>query len=74
MTRFTHHDLRHLFITRCIESGVDIPTIARWVEHRDGGVLIMKTYSHLLKEHSQAMAGEAELLKSSTVSLALRIG
>jgi integrase len=23
--RITHHDLRHLFATRCIESGVDIP-------------------------------------------------
>jgi hypothetical protein len=24
--RITHHDLRHLFATRSIESGVDIPT------------------------------------------------
>jgi integrase len=58
VTRFTHHDLRHLFITRCMESGVDIPTIARWVGHADGGALIMRTYSHLLKEHSQAMAAK----------------
>jgi integrase len=58
VTRFTHHDLRHLFITRCIESAVDIPAIARWVGHRDGGVLIMKTYSHLLEEHSQAVAAK----------------
>src|SRR4029453_1424263 len=28
--RITHHDLRHLFATRCIESGVDIPTVSRW--------------------------------------------
>ena len=26
----THHDLRHLFATRCIESGVDMPTVSRW--------------------------------------------
>ncbi len=26
--RITHHDLRHLFATRCIESGVDIPTVS----------------------------------------------
>ena len=26
--RLTHHDFRHLFATRCIESGVDIPTVA----------------------------------------------
>jgi integrase len=27
MHRITHHDLRHLFATRCIESGVDIPIV-----------------------------------------------
>ena len=56
--RFTHHDLRHLFATRCIESGVDIPTVARWLGHKDGGALLMKTYSHLLQEHSRAMAAK----------------
>jgi integrase len=54
--RLTHHDLRHLFATRCIESGVDIPTVARWLGHKDGGALAMKTYGHLRNEHSQAMA------------------
>ena len=29
--RITHHDLRHLFATRCIESGVDISTVSRWL-------------------------------------------
>ena len=52
----THHDFRHLFATRCIESGVDIPTVSRWLGHRDGGALAMKTYGHLRNEHSQAMA------------------
>ena len=58
VNRFTHHDLRHLFTTRAIESGIDIPTIAKWVGHKDGGALLMRTYSHLLKEHSQAMAAK----------------
>jgi integrase len=52
----SHHDLRHLFATRCIESGVDIPTVARWLGHKDGGALAMKTYGHLRNEHSLAMA------------------
>jgi integrase len=56
--RFTHHDLRHLFATRCIESGVDIPTMSRWLGHKDGGALAMKTYGHLQKEHSQKMAAK----------------
>jgi integrase len=51
-----HHDLRHLFATRCIESGVDIPTVSRWLGHQDGGALCMKTYGHLRDEHSASEA------------------
>jgi integrase len=54
--RITHHDMRHLFATRCIESGVDIPTVSRWLGHKDGGALAMKTYGHLRREHSIAQA------------------
>ena len=54
--RVTHHDLRHLFATCCIESGVDIPTVSRWLGHKDGGALAMKTYGHLRREHSIAQA------------------
>ena len=50
--RITHHSLRHLFGTRCIESGVDIPTVSRWLGHRDGGALAMRVYGHLRNEHS----------------------
>lgn len=56
--RLTHHDFRHLFATRCIESGVDIPTVSRWLGHSDGGALAMKTYGHLRQEHSQAQASK----------------
>ena len=46
------HDLRHLFATTAIESGVDIPTVSRWLGHKDGGVLAMRTYGHLRDDHS----------------------
>jgi integrase len=45
-----------LFATICIESGVDIPTVSRWLGHKDGGALAMKTYGHLRREHSIAQA------------------
>jgi integrase len=54
--RITHHDLRHLFATRCIESGVDIPTVSRWLGHKDGGALAMRVYGHLRDTHSVEMA------------------
>ena len=56
MPRITHHDLRHFFATVCIESGVDIPTVSRWLGHKDGGALAMRTYGHLRREHSIAQA------------------
>ena len=54
--RITHHDLRHLFATVGIEAGIDIPTVSRWLGHKDGGALAMKTYVHLRREHSVAQA------------------
>jgi integrase len=53
--QFTHHDFRHFFATTCIESGVDIPTVSRWLGHKDGGALAMRVYGHLRAEHSAAM-------------------
>ncbi|MCW1885534.1 hypothetical protein OKA04_12410 [Luteolibacter flavescens] len=46
------YDLRHIFATVAIESGVDILTVSRWLGHQDRGVLAMKTYGHLRDEHS----------------------
>ena len=63
--RITHHDLRHLFATRCIESGVDIPTVSRWLGHVDGGALAMKVYGHLRREHSTAMAQKVSFARPS---------
>ena len=40
LPRLAHHDFRHMFATRCIESGVDMPTVARWLGHQDGGALL----------------------------------
>jgi len=37
-------------------SGIDYVTIARWVDHKDGGILIGKVYGHLSNEHTQRQA------------------
>lgn len=58
VARVTHHDLRHLFATACIEAGVDIPTVSRWLGHKDGGALALKTYGHLRAEHSREQAAK----------------
>ena len=51
------HDLRHHFASRCVMSGIDYMTTARWLGHLDGGILIGRTYGHLADEHKREMAG-----------------
>ena len=53
---FSQRSLRRMFITRAIQLGVDVKTIAEWQGHRDGGKLILDTYSHVNPVHSQRMA------------------
>jgi integrase len=53
---FSQRALRRMFITRAIQLGVDVKTIADWQGHRDGGKLILDTYSHVNPLHSQRMA------------------
>ena len=53
---FTHRSLRRMFIARAIERGVDVKVIAQWQGHRDGGKLILETYSHVNPVHSNRMA------------------
>ena len=56
LPHFTHHHLRHFFCSNAIEAGIDFKTIAAWLGHQDGGMLVAKTYGHLRDEHSAAMA------------------
>jgi integrase len=56
LQRFGFHDCRHHFISYAVMSGIDFMTIARWVGHKDGGILIGKVYGHLSNEHMQAQA------------------
>jgi hypothetical protein len=37
-------------------SGIDFMTIAKWVRHRDGGILIGKVYGRFADTHTKAAA------------------
>ena len=50
------HDLRHYFCSICVMTGIDFMTIAAWLGHKDGGILVGKVYGHLLDEHRQKAA------------------
>jgi len=57
------HDMRHTFISKCIMASIPVMTIAEWVGHKDGGVLIGKVYGHLSKDHKADMASKLSLFK-----------
>jgi len=54
------YDTRHVFVTRCVESGISFAVIAEWVGHTDGGALLAKTYSHIRIAHSLEQAKRVE--------------
>jgi integrase len=68
LPRLSHHDFRHQFATRAITSGIDLPTVARWLGHLDGGALLSRLYFHLVEEHSFRMAAKAKLLPMDRVA------
>jgi integrase len=59
---FGFHDCRHFFCSMCVMSGIDYMTIAKWVGHRDGGVLIGKVYGHLNDEHTKRAAAKLDFI------------
>jgi integrase len=59
--RLGFHDMRHLFISYILMGKTPVGTVAKWVGHSDGGKLIQKTYSHLLKDHLREEAAKVQI-------------
>ena len=50
------HDLRHFFASFCVMAGLDFMTIAAWLGHKDGGILVGKIYGYLLDDNRKQAA------------------
>jgi integrase len=68
LQKFGFHDCRHHFISNAVMSGIDFMTIARWVGHKDGGILIGKVYGHVSNKHAQLQAARMTFGPGSAVS------
>jgi integrase len=55
------HDFRHYFASTCVMAGIDYMTIAKWLGHKDGGVLVGKVYGHLNDDHQRKAAEKLTL-------------
>jgi len=56
LTAYSQRAFRRLFITLAIQRGIDVKVVAEWQGHKDGGKLILGTYSHVMNSHSNRMA------------------
>lgn len=65
------HHFRVFFTSQCVMAGVDFMTIASWLGHQDGGVLVGKVYGHLADSHKARMANSLSILKPSANVIAL---
>lgn len=58
---FGFHHLRVYFISYAAVSSIDFVTVSKWVDHRDGRVLIGKVYGDIADEHRKLMASRLTL-------------
>jgi len=58
--QFSPRSFRRMFITRCLERGIDPGLVAKTQGHRDGGALILNTYRHIRPAY------ESEMLRKLT--------
>jgi Site-specific recombinase XerD len=56
VAQYTHRSLRRMFIIRALERGINPQVVALWQGHKDGGKLILDTYSFVRREHERTMA------------------
>ena len=47
LPKFTVHELRHTFITRCHERKIDEMIVQRWVGHQTGSRMTRAVYTHI---------------------------
>jgi integrase len=68
------HDLRYLFCSFSVMASIDFLTIASWLGHKDGGILIGKVYGHLLDEHRKKMAAKLTIGTASLPATRGQVG
>ncbi|MCL2798227.1 MAG: site-specific integrase [Firmicutes bacterium] len=63
LPKFTVHELRHTFITRCHEKKIDEMIVQRWVGHQIGSRMTKAVYTHISNDAEREFI---ELLNAKT--------
>ena len=69
LPKFTIHELRHTFISRCHEKGIDEIVVQKWVGHAIGSAMTKAVYTHIAsdteKSYIAKMNGINDMEKSA---------
>ena len=63
LPKFTIHELRHTFITRCHEKKIEEMIVQKWVGHQIGSRMTKAVYTHISNDAEQ---GFIQLLNAKT--------
>lgn len=61
LPHMTPYSFRHMFLTRLLESGVDIMTAAHTAGHQDKGRTLLGTYAHLRTPHLRSQMAKVTI-------------
>jgi integrase len=53
---FSARSFRRMFIIEALKKGIAVKRISRWQGHKDGGLLILKTYSEVIEQEDDRAA------------------
>jgi integrase len=68
VTELTFHDMLHTGASLMIAAGCNVKVIAEWMDHADGGALVLRRYGHLYKGAGRqaAIALESHVFAASS--------
>ena len=67
IAEYTFHDLRHMFASRLVMAGVDLPTVKELLGQRD--ISMTMRYTQLSSDHKQAAVGKLEQVAARVPAL-----
>lgn len=67
LPRLNHHGFRHIFTTHALLRRVPVAVLSDWLDHRDGGALLLKRYNHIINSVRMAEAEKLRFLQEPKI-------
>jgi integrase len=68
------HMMRHVYASTLVSRGIDPATVAQYLGHRDGGALVLRTYSHVMPDAADRVRKALEDALAPSLTVAANTG